>query len=846
MDQIRQQLKLLDEQLAERRSLFDFFMSRSPLFLLAVGLTAGIAVQHLCGLNAVFWFIAIVVLAGAAVLVSRWDAGGGRSVAFIAIALFMGIGAVRVASYETLPGNHITRVAGEERTLATLRGRVCSKVFTPGRDAWAFSGWGFNKPGSSFYLECESVKTRGGFAAVSGKVRVQVNSKVRSVQCGDLVELHCWLDRFSPPTNPGEFDFQAYLARRNIHVGASVNGAGSIRVVESNGWASLPGVRVRLADLFREQLIEDGCAGMQTRGLIEALLLGNRSNIDAETHAAFRKTGLAHFISLSGMHIGMFAYFVWVLCRHAGFLKTARAMILMGVVGVYVLAVPSRPPTTRAAILCFFFALSVIVNRKPNALNTLGLAGICLLLYRPTQLFNAGFQLSFATVLGIILLQPRLHSFANRVVGDRLGELYAASSVGAAKFAIWVGRHMLELLTVGAAAWIGGAAIILYHFGSVSGASAVWTVFAYPLVLAIIAGSMVQILAGMVFPTVGVALSVFVDSMAECLIWLVRFLAEIDVTALRVGEVAIWMVVVYYAGVLFMRFGQYRRRVLRRMGVSAACVGVLLPFGVNLLARGEDGLRLTVLNVGHGQAVLLETPSGENMLFDAGSLTRNDIGSRVVVPFLQHRGIDRLDAVCISHEDIDHLNGLPEIVEQCDVERILGNRGVIESDSATASFLRDAVAERGGSLTLLDGGLLDGGSVKIDVIWPVESAAGDIALSDNDSSSVFLVRFAGRSILISSDIEEYAQGGIMERYPDLGADVLILPHHGSTTHLVESFVQSLEPEVVIASCSRGRLNSVYRPDFDGDHYATASHGAVTVEIGVDGDVSACGHLRPGE
>ncbi len=141
----------------------------------------------------------------------------------------------------------------------------------------------------------------------------------------------------------------------------------------------------------------------RSRGLLEALLLGYRGHIDSTTYRAFRKTGLLHFISLSGMHLGILVGIIWWLCKTAGLTKPARAIICIIAIGVFLLIVPPRAPTLRAAVICLVFCLSFFFRRKSNSLNTLSLAAITLLLIRPTNLFEAGWQLSFASVLGLIL-----------------------------------------------------------------------------------------------------------------------------------------------------------------------------------------------------------------------------------------------------------------------------------------------------------------------------------------------------------------------------------------------------------------------------------------------------------
>ena len=137
--------------------------------------------------------------------------------------------------------------------------------------------------------------------------------------------------------------------------------------------------------------------------LLLALVLGYRTDIDKGTIKAFRQTGLLHFICLSGMNFGMVIGFVWWVCKTAGLMKPGRAVVCMITAVLFLLVVPENAPAFRAAVMCFAFCGSFIFRRKSNPFNSLALAAIVLLLIRPTELFEADWQLSFASVLGILL-----------------------------------------------------------------------------------------------------------------------------------------------------------------------------------------------------------------------------------------------------------------------------------------------------------------------------------------------------------------------------------------------------------------------------------------------------------
>jgi competence protein ComEC len=254
----------------------------------------------------------------------------------------------------------------------------------------------------------------------------------------------------------------------------------------------------------------------------------------------------------------------------------------------------------------------------------------------------------------------------------------------------------------------------------------------------------------------------------------------------------------------------------------------------------RDCLTLTVLNVGHGQAVLAELPGGASILFDAGSLSKNDVGTRVVSPFLRYSGIAKIDAVVISHGDIDHINGLPEIVDVCQTNVAVYASDVFFDDTRpTVDFLKKYLGQKNVRIPP-DGNIPVSGDATVKVLWPDKDVLENDSISDNDKSIVTMIEYTGRRILIGSDIEKFAQSEILRLYPDLKADVLIAPHHGSAKTLERDFINQLEPDTIICSCGRTSYQEgrVIRQSTGPGLYYTGRDGAITVRVNKQGTIEA--------
>jgi competence protein ComEC len=483
-----------------------------------------------------------------------------------ACAGFALMGAGRVLQYRHLAGDDISRFVGDEEFLATLRGEVASEPYVrePEQERW----WLGER--TIFYLDAEAVSVRGGFAEVSGRVRVVVGDGLAGLKRGDRVEAYCVAGRFEEAREEGGFDFREYMSRRNVYVGARVPGSESLTIFEKRGvgfaaggfWRIIEAAKGYVEAAVLDEAFIVGDDGRGASGLVEALLLGRRGNIDEETYEAFRETGLAHLISLSGLHMGVLSGLVWYGCKFAGIGKRWRAGLVIFFVVVYTALLPARSATIRAAVMCIFFCLSVMLYRRTSAFNTLGLAALVILAVRPMELFGPGFQLSFTAVAGILVFYKPLYGLMMRGVGR----------MEAGGVLRWVLGVLAELLAVGMAAFIGVGGVLMMHFGSVTPMGPVWTVFVLPMVCAVLGSGLLQVLVHFAFPTVSVLLGYVAVELAGAMGAVVRFINSLGISGMELGEVSFVTVGLWYLASGFAGFsgGMSTRK---RAGIT--CVLVL-------------------------------------------------------------------------------------------------------------------------------------------------------------------------------------------------------------------------------------------------------------------------------
>ncbi len=838
MDEIKRRLELIDQQLRQR-SYHQQIISTAPLVFVAVGLMAGIAAQNIFNLHIGIWLALLGVCATGTLTyfvyrMSYVEKTVPGLFAYLALTCFICCGGVRLAGYYQPASNDVRNLIGDERQLATIRGEILTEPHVNKNEQWVFAKFTHNDPSSSFYLKLNEAETTTGWAKVTGIIRVQVDEPVLDLKAGDPVQIYCWLDRFKGPHNPGQFDIAEYMKRNNVFVAASVKSRDAIEPVKRDSGGVFTKVQGKLRKIAVNALLDGPYPQDQSESLLLALVLGYRTNIDKETYNAFRKTGLLHFICLSGMNFAMVIGFVWWVCKTAGLMKPGRAIVCMIMALLFLMVVPENAPAFRAAVICFAFCASFIFRRNSNSFNSLALAAIVLLLIKPTGIFQPDWQLSFASVLGILMFCPLFFSLLREKTIDHP---WFTDFMKSRPFLprIILRPEPYSMFSTSFTAWLSTVGITLYHFHTSQWLTSIWTVIVSPLIGLISFLGYLKLFVAIFLPTVSAVMGIIINWLSDLLILIVKFLADLNIPEILTGKMNTVVILLFYGLIVFVFFFRLRNPAIKKVICIIAALAFFAMVAIPKWQRTHgDNLTVTVLDVGHGQAILAQLPSGVNILFDAGSLSISDVGTRVVTPFLRHSGIGKIDAVVIGHGDIDHINGLPEVKGDTRINAIYASKAFFEDNRQTTKLLRNELQK----IAEINNLPQKFGSSKIQVLWPIPDIQENNSISDNNKSAVTMIEYTGKRVLICSDIEKFAQREILRLYPDLKADVLIMPHHGSAKTSEPSFADKTAAAVTIASSSESsyKKGQVIGPRQCLKSYYTGKDGAITVCIDKNGTI----------
>lgn len=854
---------------------------RTPLFPVAAGLLVGIVFDRWGEASGWVYFC---VLAGcsASMLIRRVRSAWGP-VIVLAASWCVG-GVLHMEAARTIPATSIERYAGSERRIARVRGVIASPPRVLDVPSNPFQRWSHGAERTAFLLDVASIEGERGEIPVTGRIRVTVHEAVLDLAEAQRVELFGWLYRSRPPRNPGSYDWSYHFRRQGVVASLRCEHRESaVRLAKSV--PALPGFVSRVRTHVRGLLTDDLAAGSdEEAGLLEAMILGHRSQLDRRLNDVFIRAGCIHFLAVSGLHLAVPMSFVWWVGRRFGLEKRRCAWLMLLVALTYVTIAEPRPPILRASIMGVLLCLTLIAGRARAGPNWLCAAAIILVILSPLEVFAAGFQLSFVAVCGIMYLPPALREglrslrgWYDRVIMHRpcaesdraLTKLIAARDHGWRRVP-WrarrlAGRYVLYPFGVSLAAWLVSLPIVATHFQQIHVWAFINSLLVFPFVYLLLILGFFKILAVALMPGWAFPLTDLMAWIDTILIGLVEHLGALPGATWNVPAPPwLWTVCWYALWVGFcLRFrraagpadeGQRRwaaRSVPSRSRISTAvCAAslILLVASTGLWVGGgrrTGRLVATMLSVGAGSATVLELPDGSTVLMDAGSQSPYDVGHSAVVPFLRHRGIGRIDRLHISHPNLDHLSGIPSVVDEIETGEIHVNEYFSTRSKARSPsrHLLDLLAERGYDVKseIPASQRWDFGGAHFQRLWPIEGLGE--AVSTNDTSSVIRVSFADRSILFTGDIEDFAQRALIGR-GGLHADVLVLPHHGSVRSSSQAFVDAVGAEAVIRS-SHARMAETFNglqavvgrtPLFN-----TADVGAVRVVIDGDGiEVSAVG------
>ena len=590
------------------------------------------------------------------------------------------------------------------------------------------------------------------------------------------------------------FDERGWLARRGVHVVLRGEGA---RIVGRRG--GIGGVADRLR-AHMESTIARGTTG-ERRALLAGIVLGEDEGLDESLRSAFEASGLTHLLAVSGQNMAITAIGVVAVARVVGIGRLVGEGFAILIVLAYALAVGWQPSVVRAAVAGVLASLAWIVARPRDRWHALSLGALVLLAWMPSSVLEPGFQLSFAAVAAIFVALPRVSGVPD---------------------AYPVPRRLWEVTVVAVACGVVTAPIVWLHFGAL----ALWTVpanvAAEPAMPPLIGLALAAAAIEPVLPGAAAALAWLAGWCAAWIAFVARMVSGWPAAEVR-SPVALGMILtVAVFAIALRRLPRYRRR-----SALAGTVSVALALGAAACAlqptptwAPPSGLRITFLDVGQGDGVLVEAP-GVAVLVDQGPPEADVAGQ------LQRLGIRALTAVVLTHPQRDHIGGAADVLGTLQVGTVLDPALAVRGPEYRAAI---AEARRRGVRveTLRAGDVFRVGRLRLRVLWPDD--AGLPSEDPNANATVILASFGATDALLTAD----AETDVTRQLPLRPVEILKVAHHGSEDPGLPDLLRAVRPRIAVISVGEGNDYDHPRPETIATLDATP--GLLTLRTDVDGRV----------
>jgi competence protein ComEC len=792
-------------------------LPRRPLIAVAAAVIAGSvvgpAVSGSVGTVSVTGIVCCWWLVAAAAVVGWWRltrlGRDGRAAVVLLIAIGCSAAGWAVVRHRLFAADDLAWSLDESPLPVAIEGVVVESprlLTPPSPDAFRSIGL---EPSSECVISVRAVRHGGTWRRASGRAAVIVDGPAPPLVSGSRVRVLGRGVRPAPALNPGEFDFRERARLLRCLSIVRCHGRECVRLLAAAPWFSPLALVDRLQaggiDVLREHL------SAARAPLAAALLLGSRESLPSEESREFLVTGTIHILSISGLHVGILAFALLKALRACTLPRMWSLVIVAGCTGGYMLLVRAETPVVRATLLVWLSCLGAAVGRRSLALNGLAAAAIIVLAWHPPEVFRIGTQLSFlstAVLVGAAAIVPSW-----RPGDDPIERLIERSRSPWERRMRRAGRQGLAVIITGAAIWAVTAPLVAAKFHVVSPVGLVLNPLIAPLVPLAMAWGFLCLACAPLSSSLAGLCGAACDATLATIEAIVGWAAAVPAAYAWVAGPHWWWVAGWYVLLVVMLLTLARERLTRIGTWGYACaawvgVGLVGLAAAPLLCPRPLALEAIVASMGHGCGIVVRSPTGRVLVYDAGRLGAPGAARRGMAAVLWSAGLSRIDTLVISHADTDHFNAVPELLERFSVGEVVVSEAFLRSDSGAVREVLRRVYGRSVPLRVVGAGeeIPCDRLCRVRVLHQETGAPGREGVEgrdDNQTSIVLAVESAGRRLLLTGDLEGQSLTRFVEADPDT-CDVMLAPHHGSGTSLPPALASATRPEWVIVSGVGGR------------------------------------------
>lgn len=671
---------------------------------------------------------------------------------------------------------------------------------------------------TKYVVRVESVVLRDqrspglGGATPKGCLLVSVRGSESQFSYGDLLKILAIPELPEEPGNPGEFNYRKYLAAKGIQLTVNSRGNTGVKRIGTGHVNPVTDLCIR----FKQVLLRVISSTMTPKhyGLMAGILFGTCGLIDPGYRNDFAFSGVVHILSVSGYHVALIMSFCLSAASIFKLNRRVGDILAILITALYTVMSGAGPPAVRAMIMAWVLLAARSLKRDYDWVSSLSLSALLILVFNPLALFDAGFQLSFLATWGILYLAPFLQKWvcaALRALLLRLSISGASASYGERLPGTTIRKMLGNGTVITLAAQLAVLPVTSYYFNYISLVSLPANLIIVPLISLIMLLGGLAALMGLIWMPLAAIINVSTGLILDCVVGLAHFFAGLPFAVCNVKQPGILSMAVFYLFIMFMtvifdnpavnlrirRLWIMQRQALIFLSMSLAAVILWL----SILFPEEAKLQITFLDIGQGDAALIECPGGPDILLDTGGAqafgaSTYNPGEKILLPFLRRQGIDEIDALLLSHAHSDHIQGAEAIAKgNIPVKLLLVDKQFC--DSKEGAQLVNTFQANGSQIREIAGG--DTVTLGEDITMETLSPMGNDSGSANDDSLVVRLCYKNFHVLFTGDAEEPALKELDRRFPGVHADVFKVSHHGSRNGWWPEFYRSVAPRLAVIS-----------------------------------------------
>lgn len=598
-----------------------------------------------------------------------------------------------------------------------------------------------------------------------------------SAQLGSRIHFRATVYPLESKSNPHEFDYRQYLASQKIYTQAGLDSIYAIQ--PRTKWLSWNRLRQDFLSLINQNFSE------ATIPLAKALLMGYKNELERDEKIAFSRVGLSHIMAVSGLHVGFILAPFWFLIPFLWTFrwgKQAGLLLLLILLVGYAGLTGFSASVTRASITGGLITYGRLFHKARDSKNLTAIAALIILLINPNQLFEIGFQLSFAAVYIILITIPVLQNLIPNRIRFR-----------------WYGIPVMVVL-VSIVVQLGLYPLLSYYFGEFSLAGPVANALVVPALTFIVPYALVLLPSSSLFPNVGYWLNAPCRWFLEYLQWFVTHASSWDWSWVQTPSTGLFIFLMWVCAIFLIASLPIAK--LRWKMVSLLLVIFCLQQATVIYQKLRPAtLEITMLDVGQGDAAFITTPGGKHILIDAGRWTPTYNSARyVIIPHLKALGIQKLDAVFLSHPHADHIGGIVELINQIPIE-VIYNSGFAYESELYKTYIKQATQKNIEVKSLTAGTAIPLDPAMRVLVYGPSSA--NHHTDPNEQSLVMELIYGETQFLFMGDGGAAQESIVVDNYPSMiNTDFLKVGHHGSRTASSASFLEMATPQYSAISLAK--------------------------------------------